>query len=165
LKIFAKNSKLKSVSKLRNAYTLTELLVVVAVITLVATASVVAYRTLYREYKFLETASAVEQAVRLAKITAMEQSSNTGVCLGDGRLTITDMGTSRSSNAICEGNPIHAVEIPPFVSLEGRNLAFDPRGFALRMGSICVSDGEKYYKVVVSRWGAVRVQKGGGACP
>jgi len=153
------------VSKVRNAFTLTELLVVVAVVILVATASVVAFNRLYEEYKYVETAGAVEQAVRLAKITAMEQSSNVAVCPQEGSLSVVDLGTSRSYGGVCEGRVVHRVEVPPFLSLEGRAVAFDPRGFAIRMGSVCVSNGERYYKVVVSRWGGVRVQKGGGRCP
>jgi hypothetical protein len=74
------------------------------------------------------------------------------------------MGTSRTD--ACTGTAVNTMPIQDaFVSLSGNGLAFDPRGFAIAAGDACVTNNAHYHKVAVSKFGAIRIEKGAGECP
>lgn len=153
--------------KFFKGFTLLELLIVIGVIAIavaIALPSVMAY---YRIYKFNEYAYSMENLVRWSKLTAMERSISVGLCVDNTAktLTIVNMGVNRI--APCTGAALNTFRIEDdFVSLEGSNPAFDPRGFAIFMGNVCVSKNtnERYYKVLISKFGAMRIERGNGGC-
>ena len=144
-------------------FTLIELLIVLAIFSVIATVAVPSLRTYYRNYKYKDYAYSMEYLIRGSKLTAMERSVNIGVCVNSGTLSIINMGTSRTD--ACTGTALNTLQITDnFVSLSSSGLAFDPRGFAIFSGNVCISNNANYYKVVVSKFGAIRIEKGTGGC-
>ena len=149
----------------KKGFTLIETLAVVAIIAVASTLFIINYPKFYRNFKFQEYSLQIESITKFAKIRAMELSKNIGLCVNTAgkEILITDMGTQRTG--ICSGNTLSTVKIEEnFISLDGSSTGFDPRGFALRPGRVCISDGEKYFKVCISRWGAIRTEAGRGTC-
>jgi len=148
---------------LKRGFTAVELLIVVGLILIIGIGTLIGFKKIYKEYKFNEYAFMLETYVRKAKIYAMERSRNTNVCISGKTVSLVDTGGSRRVN--CEGDTIDSFTIDEdYINITGRNLGFDPRGFSINTGSICIDNNERYTKVVVGRWGAVRVEEGKGTC-
>ncbi len=150
---------------LRNkGFSFVELMVVIALISILSAIAVPQINKMYKTYKYIEYTSSMENLVRWAKITAMERSINVGLCIADNKtLRIVNMGTNRSN--ICTGSDLITLNIrDDFVFLHGSGAAFDPRGFDIFNGNVCLTNGDSYYKVFISRFGAIRTQKGSGGC-
>ena len=157
-------------------FTIVELLIVVAIIAIIATVGFLNFPKLYKIYKFNEYTYAVENFVKLAKVKAMELTENMAICVDttSRSIKIVNLGSSRSIqcnvNTNCVGNIRPCVftklEIQEdFINLDGWSTGFDPRGFALRPGRVCIDkEGQRYFKVCVSRFGAIRIDEGNGAC-
>ncbi len=145
-------------------FSFVELMVVIALISILSAIAVPQINKMYRTYKYIEYTSSMENLVRWAKITAMERSINVGLCVANNKtLRIVNMETRRSN--ICNGQDLNRLNInDAFVSLSGSGAAFDPRGFDIFNGNVCLTNGDSYYKVVISRFGAIRIQKGSGGC-
>lgn len=157
-------------------FTLIEVCIVIVVIIVVAAIAVPSFKTYYRIHKFKDYSYSMENMIKGSKVIAMERSVNIGVCVDSTAKTvrIVDMGVSRSE--ICTGTTLNTLKIEDdFVTLSSTEtskdkgtygLAFDPRGFSIYLGgNVCVSDGVKHYKVVVSGFGgAMRIDKGSGGC-
>ncbi len=148
-------------------FSLLEILIVIAIIAIVAAIAVPSFMAYYRNYKFKEHALSVEYLIKSAKVTAMERSKNIGLCI-DGpnkTLRMINMGEQRSN--MCLGTELNSIKIDEsFVLLSGYGASFDPRGFAAIKGNACVSlESEKYLKASISRFGAIRIEKGSGGCP
>lgn len=140
-----------------------ELMVVIALITILSAVAIPKINEFYRTYKYIEYTSAMENLVRWAKMTAMERSINVGLCISGNTLQIINMGTNRTG--ICSGTVINSLSVnDSFVSLSGSGAAFDPRGFAIFNGNVCLTNGSSYYKAFISRFGAIRIDKGNGGC-
>ncbi len=147
-----------------------ELLVVIAIIAIIAGAIFPKIEEYYRIYKFNDYAFSIESLVKWAKLKALEQSVNIGVCVQDRAIKVINMGTSRSG--VCTGDLLKEINISDdFINLQGggafgeSGVAFDPRGFAIFGGYICISDGEKFFKLCIrNERGMIRVEKGAGIC-
>lgn len=152
------------VKKLNNkGFSLVELMVVIALITILSAVAIPNINNYYRNYKYIEYAYSMENLVRWARITAMERSINVGICRSGNTLNIYDMGTSRANP--CSGTIISSLVIKDsFVSLTSTNASFDPKGFAILPGNVCITDGSKYNRAVISRFGSIRFEKGTGGC-
>lgn len=154
------------VKKLNNkGFSLVELMVVIALITILSAVAIPQINKFYRTYKYIEYTSSMENLVRWAKMTAMERSINVGLCVDTTNkvLRIVDMGTNRTG--ICTGTDLNTLRIEhDFVSIGGSGSAFDPRGFAIFTGNVCLTNGSSYYKAIISRFGAIRIEKGSGNC-
>ena len=160
----------------QKGFTIVELLVVVAIIAIIITVGILNFPKLYKMYKFAEYSYAIENLVKLAKVKAMELTENVAICVdSDERsIKIVNLGSSRSIrcgvNDACSGSNrpcvITKLEIPEtFINIDGWNTGFDPRGFVLRPGRVCIDkEGEKYFKICISRFGAIRIDRGEGVC-
>jgi len=148
---------------MRKAFTLVELLVAVAIIIIVGFGILINFQRIYREYKFNEYAFLMEALVRSAKAYAMEKSRNVNICINGKTIYLIDVGTSRTVN--CTGTTVDRLVVTEdYINLTGSEVGFDPRGFALRLGSLCIDNGQRYVRVSVSRWGAIRVEEARGVC-
>ncbi len=157
-------------------FTLVELLTVLAIISIIATIGFLNFPKFYKNYKFNEYTHAVENIVKLAKIKAIELTENMAICTDTANrsIKIINLGSRRSIqcnvNNTCIGDirpcVLAKLEIQEgFINLDGWSTGFDPRGFVLRPGRVCIDkEREKYFKVCVSRFGAIRIEKGNGAC-
>lgn len=151
------------------AFSLIEIIIVTSLITLLMSIAT-PYYLKYRDfYKFQEYASGMEFAIRKAKITAMERSTNIGICVdNDYLLTVRNISTSRGAG-ICSGEVLYKIEIEGqyrnFIKIKGSGFSFDPRGLTIFPGNSCIQDRKYYVLICVSLFGAIRVDKGEGPCP
>jgi len=156
---------------MRKGFTLIEIVVVTLLIITLASIGIPSLYKLYRTYKFSEYSFRLEALVKWARFAAMERSTNIGICVSNPHeVRVYDLGGERNNN-ICNGTLLKRLQAnEDFISFFGRGaggrpgVAFDPRGFAIFLGRICVTDGQRYYKIAISRWGSYRIEKGEGTC-
>lgn len=150
----------------KKGFTLIELLAVIALISILALVAGADIRRFYLAYKYYDYAFSMESTVRWAKVTAMERATNIGICVDNSKLlTIRNLGAVRSTNP-CQGTIIRSLQIDqgePF-NFVGSGASLDPRGFAISFGNVCLTDGRKFYRISISRFGAFRVENGQGNC-
>ncbi|GEM_PF-578157 len=161
----ANSSKFKILKNINiRGFSVVELLIAIAVIAILAAVAVPQIQKTYRIYKFNEYAYSMESVIKWARLTAMQKSINVGVCRqGNNRLEIKNMGSDRSN--ICNGEVLKQFNITDnFVSLHGSGSGFDPRGFSISVGDICATGNTRFHKALISRFGAIRVEKGSGGC-
>uniref|UniRef100_A0A7C4JRV8 Prepilin-type N-terminal cleavage/methylation domain-containing protein n=1 Tax=Thermodesulfobacterium geofontis TaxID=1295609 RepID=A0A7C4JRV8_9BACT len=155
-------------------FTLIEFLIVIGILAILASIGFPSIKKLYRVYKFNQYAFELENVVKWAKITAMEKSSGISICLNGNEIRVYDEGPLRSPSCSESENTkllkiirINDTWITPriLVALDKSGLMFDPRGLAIYDGNICITDGERYFKVVLqSDRGAIEIEGGIGGC-
>ncbi|MCX7913917.1 MAG: prepilin-type N-terminal cleavage/methylation domain-containing protein [Thermodesulfovibrionales bacterium] len=144
-------------------FSLVETMVVIVLVAILALVAIPSFIKYYQTYKYIDYASTMENLVRWARITAMERTINVGICREGNTLKIINMGTDRSN--LCSGSIMHSLTITDnFVSLSGSGASFDPKGFAIHLGNVCITNSSSYSKVSISRFGAMRFEKGSGGC-
>ncbi len=131
-------------------------------------------KKLYQVYKFNQYTFELESIVKWAKVTAMERSSGVSICLNRNEIRIYDEGPLRNPSCSESENTkllrimrINDTWITPRISvaLDKSGLMFDPRGLAIYGGNVCITDGERYFKVVLqSGRGAIKIEGGIGGC-
>ncbi len=153
----------------KGGFTVIEALTVIAIIAILALISMPVWSKFYRAYKFNEYAYTIEALIRWAKITAIERSIHTEICLENNNglpaIVVKDAGTSRGCR--CEGTVISRVSIEDSwvtVSVNGsfgkECVNFDPRGLAVLGGTVCIrsDDGREYAIVLQSSRGAIVIR-------
>jgi type IV fimbrial biogenesis protein FimT len=150
-------------------FSVIELLVVVIIMGILAGMGIPIYVNQMKDHTLRNYGNNMDYLVRYAKITSMEQTKNIGICVNSAtQLIIYNMGTNRGA-AICSGTAITTMNIEAKhaagynIALSGSGASIDPRGIAIMIGNVCVSNGNKYYKVAISRTGT-RTEEGSGAC-
>ena len=152
-------------AKFNKGFSIIELLLVMGVMAILAAIAVPSLNAYYRNYKYREYAYSMESLIRWSRLAAMEKNANIGLCVDSAHktLNIVNMGASRSD--ACRGDTMNRLKIEDdFVSLKGSSAAFDPRSFAIFTGNVCLTGDTKFYKVVISRFGAIRIERGTGGC-
>lgn len=152
-------------AKFNKGFSIIELLVVMGIMTILVTVAVPSLNAYYRNYKYREYIYSMESLIRWSRLTAMERTANVGLCVDSThkRLNIVNMGAGRSD--ACKGDTLNHLKIEDdFVSIKGNGAAFDPRSFAIFTGNVCITGDTNYYKVVISRFGAIRIERGKGEC-
>ena len=183
-----KNSATQREDISKNGFTVVEVLVVIAIMGILAGIAIPSTKTLLNDHTLNQYATNMEYIVRYAKMKAIEQTTNVGICAsGNSQLILFDLGkirpsTTASSCPTTGGTTITGMNIPSAhvinygIALTGSAcsgsgyprgcIVVDPRGLAMHSGDrdICISNNRKYNKVLINRIG-MRVQSGGGACP
>ena len=155
-------------------FSIIEFLIVIGILAILASIGFPSIKKLYRVYKFNQYAFELENVVKWAKITAMEKSSGVSICLSGNEIRVYDEGPLRNPSCSESENTkllriirINDTWITPRISvaLNRSGLMFDPRGFAIYGGNICITDGDRYFKAVLqSDRGAIRMEGGIGGC-
>jgi type IV fimbrial biogenesis protein FimT len=151
-------------------FTLIEFFIVIGILAILASIGFPSIQKLYRVYKFNQYAFELENVVKWAKITAMERSSGISICINGNEIRVYDEETKRSPS--CSGNLLRIMKINDTwitprisVALGKSGLMFDPRGLAIYAGNVCITDNERYFKVVLqSDRGAIKIEGGSGGC-
>ncbi len=149
---------------------LIEALIVIAIIAILASFAIPSMQKFYRVYKFNEYSFELESLVRWARIAAIEKGINTSICVNGQNIVVYNETTSKDPS--CSGDVLKELVIREswitpsiYVALGKSGLMFDPRGFAIFGGNICITDGNRYYKVILqSDRGAITVEGGKGGC-
>ncbi len=147
----------------QKGFSLVELMIVVSLVAILSAIAIPALLKYQRDYKYLDYASQMEYMVKIAKIHAMERTTNVGVCVSGNALTIRDIGTSRGAG-ICTGTELRRMSVTDsYVTLAGSGGSFDPRGLAIFLGNVCVAYDGKHRKVCISRTGVrTDIERTGG---
>jgi len=146
--------QLSAMERFKRGITLTELLIVIGILVILATVSFLKFREWYEVYEYMEEVSRLEYAIRKAKVIALERSSYVKVSANGNTLTVEDCGWANDSCSTLE-----SINFKYTLSSTG-DVIFSPRGLAYSNGSFCVSYRDMSYKVIVNR-GGIRVEKGG----
>ncbi len=167
----------------QKGFTLIELIIALGLITIMTAVAVPNIIKYYRTYVFNDYVSQIEYMLKQAKIYAMENSSNIGICVHNKKVTAFNIGydrgahicndtstfcTSNNHNAPCVINKTEISE--DYINVMGSNLGSvvktDPRGIAIypfNGGNICLSYGENYAKIIIGRT-FIRLENGSGGC-
>jgi type IV fimbrial biogenesis protein FimT len=150
-------------------FSLVEALIVVIILGVLSAAAIPLYNRSIGDHKLTNYGNNLQYLVKYAKIVAMEQTTNVGVCIDSTTtLTLYNMGGSRGAGS-CSGTAIKSMVIEGGdaaghnISLAGSGGSFDPRGLAIFTGNVCVSNGIKYYRAVINRTG-IRMENKTGTC-
>ena len=166
--------------------TLVEILLVIAIIAILASITVPSLKRFYRIYKFNEYSFETENLIKWAKITAIEQSSYIWICIeksgsftdtcsgGNGcKIEVYNVGTCSESSCSDKTALKSLVIQDNWVTITRSTLfpkgysclTFDPRGLAKTSGNICITDGNRYYKITLQlNRGTITVNSGDGGC-
>ncbi|MCX8070309.1 MAG: prepilin-type N-terminal cleavage/methylation domain-containing protein [Thermodesulfovibrionales bacterium] len=150
----------------KNGFSLIEVLIVIAIISILAAVIIPNIQKFYKIYKYQEYAYSLESAVKWAKLTAMQRSINVGVCKESAtNIKIVNMGSQRTN--ICSGSDLKVLTIKNsdnFVTFAGTGSAFDPKGFSITTGNVCITDGTKNLNITISKFGVIDAKKNIGVC-
>jgi len=150
----------------KEGFSLIELLVVIVIISILAAIAIPAIQKFYKIYKYQEYAYSMESLIKWSKLTAMQRSINVGICRqGNKTIKVVNMGAQRSD--ICSGSDLRIMVIDSkdnFITLAGTGSAFDPKGFSIINGNICISDGSKNLNISIGKFGVIVVNKNMGMC-
>lgn len=154
--------------KKNRGFSLLEILIVIAIIGIVAAIAVPSFMAYYKMHRFNENAFSMESLIKEGKLIAMERSINVGLCVDASAKTFQVINMGQSQSNICQGDILRELEITDdFISLSGSGAFFDARGFSWpHIGSVCISrDSAKYLRATMSRFGAIRMERGNSGCP
>ncbi|GAB6066170.1 hypothetical protein JCM9492_12620 [Aquifex pyrophilus] len=149
----------------RKGFTLVEILFVVSIILILLFVGIINGKRYYMKLKFSQYEQSLINLTKLAKLLAREKSHSIAVCVEGRKIKIVDIGTSR--NFTCSGEVLSELYIEEReFTVSGEGFSFDPRGLAIKWNHICLSfpSENRYVKVIVGRFGSIRVERGRGPC-
>lgn len=151
-------------------FSLVELLAIVSIVGILVLISIPYLKNYQLNLIYEQYASSAEFLVRQAKMLAMTKNTNVGVCVDNEKtILIVDMSPERR-NYYCIGTVVRTFSIEEkdasLVRVYGSGAAFDPRGFAIYSGNVCLKNLNKntYFLICISRFGGIRTEKGVGDC-
>jgi prepilin-type N-terminal cleavage/methylation domain-containing protein len=166
MKLFISQGKRSTSEK---GFSAIELLIVIVIMGILAGIGLPIYFSQIKDHTLKQYGANMEYLVKYGRLLAMERTTNIGICRDANTLTIYDIGTGRGA-AICSGTAITSMTVTAGhssgynINLAGGGASVDPRGLAIFMGNVCVSNGSKYVKITVNRAG-YRMDEGSGGCP
>jgi prepilin-type N-terminal cleavage/methylation domain-containing protein len=150
-------------------FTVIEMLITLIIVGILSAIGVPSYLKLMKSYTLNQYAANMDYLVKYARVMAMEKTTNSGICVNSStQLIIYNIGTNRGSG-ICTGTASMTLNIDSShasgynISINGSGGSYDPRGIAIQLGNVCVTNGSKYFKTVISRTG-MRSEEGAGGC-
>jgi len=154
-----------------NGFTLLELVLVIAILSIVLSIAVpnaFKYKNIYtlQEYK-----ADLETTVKWAKLKAMENSTNIAVCSNQtlNSITVYNKGTNRDYPCDGNGTLIDTINLDKNIAVvKDGGFSFDPRGLGIVGGTICFQSAQSpssYFAVSVQNSsGYINVLSGSGNC-
>ncbi|NPA39941.1 MAG: prepilin-type N-terminal cleavage/methylation domain-containing protein [Thermodesulfobacteria bacterium] len=169
--------------KKQKAFTTIEILIALAIISIVLIIGIPMLTKYYKTYKFNNYEVELKSIAEWARAKAIERTAYVWVCLNG--LSTTCTGTSCKIEVYdmdsCAGPTCtNGTLINSLLSEDdwltfnignlfptGYNcIVFDPKGLAVTSGSICITDGDNYYKIIFQTDRAlIRDESGAGTCP
>jgi type IV fimbrial biogenesis protein FimT len=152
------------------AFSLVEMLVVIAIFAILTYIFIGPGMTWYHQYKLYSEGQRLHYLAMEAKTYAISNSVYTSLCATSSSLTIYNLGPYL--NAPCSGTAVESYALPSYESsylsyTETLNpISFDARGITSQDGHVCVYDSyiNQYYMICVSYVG-IRDTSGTGSCP
>jgi prepilin-type N-terminal cleavage/methylation domain-containing protein len=154
-----------------NGVTLLELILVIAILSIVLSIAI-PYVFKYKSiYTFQEYKADLETTVKWAKMKAMENSTNTAVCSNQilNSIKVYNKGTNRDYP--CDGNGalIYTINLDKNIAVvKDGGFSFDPRGLGIVGGTICFQSKQSsssYFAVSVQNSsGYIDISSGSGNC-
>jgi len=153
-----------------DGYTFLEVFVILALILIFLSIGIPMMIKVYRTYKFKDYAAELQSLANYAKVKAIEKGDYVWICLeenskftdvcsgGHCKISIYDVGSCSNVTDCANKKLIKSLLISDsWVELSKSNtfpkgascLIFDPKGLALTSGDICVSNGKKFYKLIL----------------
>ena len=151
------------------AYTLLEILIIVALLLIFLSIGIPMVIKMYRTYKFKNYAIQLQSLANLARVKAIEKGDYIWICLekagftdvcseGNCKVTVYDVGSCNSLTDCAQKSVIGTMVIPESwvelsksTALGATCLIFDPHGVAKINGSICISNGKNFYKLILQQ--------------
>jgi len=154
-----------------NGFTLLELILVIAILSIVLSIAV-PYAFKYKSiYTFQEYKADLETTVKWAKLKAMENSTNIAVCSNQtlNSITVYNKGTNRDYPCDGNGTLINTINLDKNIAVvKDGGFSFDPRGLGIVGGIICFQSAQSpssYFAVSVQNSsGYINVLSGSGNC-
>jgi prepilin-type N-terminal cleavage/methylation domain-containing protein len=154
-----------------NGVTLLELILVIAILSIVLSIAIPNAFKYKSIYTFQEYKADLETTVKWAKMKAMENSTNTAVCSNQtlNSIKVYNKGTNRDYP--CDGNGalIYTINLDKNIAVvKDGGFSFDPRGLGIVGGTICFQSKQSsssYFAVSVQNSsGYIDISSGSGNC-
>ena len=151
------------------AYTLLEILIIVALLLIFLSIGIPMAIKIYRTYKFKNYAIQLQSLANLARVKAIEKGDYIWICLekagftdvcseGNCKVTVYDVGDCSNLSNCPQKTLIKSmlipeswVELSKTTGLNAECLIFNPHGVANINGSICISNGKNFYKLILQQ--------------
>ena len=154
-----------------NGFTLLELILVIAILSIVLSIAIPNAFKYKSIYTFQEYKADLETTVKWAKLKAMENSTNIAVCSNQtlNSITVYNKGTNRDYPCDGNGTLIDTINLDKNIAVvQNGGFSFDPRGLGIVGGTICFQSAQSprsYFAVSVQNSsGYVNVLSGSGNC-
>ncbi|PMP93144.1 MAG: pilin [Hydrogenobaculum sp.] len=147
------------------AFSLIEMLVVIAIFAILAYIFIGPGMVWYHQYKLYSEGQRLHYLAMRAKTYAISNTVYTSLCA-------TNSSISIYPTSLCTGTAVESYTLPSYESsylsyTETSNpISFDARGVTSQNGNVCVYDSyiNQYYMICVS-YAGIRDTSGTGACP
>lgn len=150
-----------------SGFTLSELIVVIAVIAILSTLAVPAFSRWLPQYRLKQAARDLYSTMQSVKMTAIKtnQSANINFSIAPHQYQYSISGVTKTVVLSEYGSGVKFQDEGDALTFTASPITFDGRGFGLNVGDVYLSNESNtdYYLVTLSTAGAVSLQKWDGA--